>query len=117
MCWRTRFRQRYDELKATEGLTQEKLAEQLDVTQGTIAHWMRGRRSPEDLAAFERLAQALKVHPAWLLYGVNKEGSGDGISREAMDFGRAWERLPARERAAIRAAIEVLVGDGKNGSK
>lgn len=69
-AWRTRFRDRFRELKASDGLTQARLAEALGVTQGTIAHWLSGKRTPEDLAAFEKLAAALGWHPGYLLYGL-----------------------------------------------
>ena len=51
------------------GLSQEELAQQLGVSQGTISHWLTGKRQPESLEQYEALAKALLIHPADLLYG------------------------------------------------
>ncbi len=69
--WRDRFKRRLSELKASEGFTQEKLGEMINRSQGTIGHWVHGRRQPKSLEEYEKLAQALRVHPAWLLYGMD----------------------------------------------
>lgn len=70
-AWRDRFRRRFQELQDQEGLTQEALGERMGVTQGTIGHWLNGRRTPKTLETYEALAKALGVHPAWLLYGFD----------------------------------------------
>lgn len=68
--WVRRLRRRYNELKLSEGLTQESLAERLQLSQGAISHWLNGRREPDTLQEYEKLAGALRVDPAWLLYGI-----------------------------------------------
>lgn len=64
-AWRKRLQRRRKEL----GLTQIELAERMKITQGTIAHWETGRRSPKDMLEWEHLARALEWHLAYLLYG------------------------------------------------
>ena len=96
--WRSRLRRRFAELKATEGLTQEGLAERVGVTQGTVAHWLNGRRTPDTLSTFEALAKALSVHPAWLIYGIEVD---DGAN-EAV---RKLNSLPPARRDAIITLI------------
>ena len=64
--WRKIFVKRFDELKTSQGLTQEKLAEALGVTQGTIGHWYRGERKPRGLEQFRRLEHALELAPGTL---------------------------------------------------
>lgn len=44
------------------GVTQERLAEQLGVTQGAVAHWLGGRREP-DLDTIGRVLRALDLPP------------------------------------------------------
>lgn len=102
MSWRKRFTERFYLLKKTEGLTQEALAEKVGVTQGTIGHWLNGRRSPDSLEDYEKLASALGVHPAELLYGVPP---GSQISKESAEFALAWEDLPPKERASLKTLV------------
>ena len=104
MDWRERFKLRFELLKAREGLTQEKLAESLGVTQGTVGHWLNARRAPDTLAMYEQLAKALGVSPAWLLYGIDQT-----ISRETLEFAKLWEKLPASQRIALHEAVRSLV--------
>lgn len=94
--WRERAKSRYIHLKSTEGLTQAKLAEQVGVTQGAVAHWLGGRRVPETLEQYEALAMALKMHPAELLYGLDPELS------------KTFDRFDANQRTQILHAINVL---------
>lgn len=105
MNWRDRFKHRFDHLKRTQRLTQEKLGEMLGVTQGTVGHWIHRRRTPDTLEMYEKLAAALQVHPAWLLYGVGEE---DKLSKEAAEFGRAWEALPDGEKIAMKEVVHSL---------
>ncbi|WP_237745906.1 helix-turn-helix domain-containing protein, partial [Pseudomonas aeruginosa] len=44
------------------GITQSVLAERLGVTQGAVAHWLSGRRSP-DVPTLERILKALDLAP------------------------------------------------------
>ncbi|MBL4866377.1 MAG: helix-turn-helix domain-containing protein [Pseudomonadales bacterium] len=69
--WRDRFVDRLEELKGSEGLTQQKLAERLGVTQGTIGHWKAGRRHPDSLQMYYSLADELKMPREELLAGVS----------------------------------------------
>lgn len=62
--WRDRARLRMEELK----ITQRALAEQLEVTQGTIGHWLAGRREP-DIPMLCKLANALDMDAAYLAFG------------------------------------------------
>lgn len=96
--WRLRMRRRFDELKDAERLTQAKLGEMLDVSQGAIGHWLAGRRSPDTLEAYERLAKALRVDPAWLLYGVDRD-------KEVFEAAQRLNNLSEERRKAIIALI------------
>lgn len=96
--WRDRLRRRFEELKATEGLTQEALAEKVGVTQGTVAHWLNGRRTPDTLQTFEALADAISVHPAWLIYGLD-------VDENANEAARKLNSLPPARREAIITLI------------
>jgi len=55
-----------------QGITQRALAATLSCTRGAVGHYLAGRRMPS-LPQLELLAAALKVSPAWLLYGIEAE--------------------------------------------
>ena len=101
--WRERFSVRLRHLKATEGLTQQKLADQLGVAQSTVAGWLHGRREPESLQQFEALAKAIRVHPAWLLYGVDE-------SEEDHELKLLIQALPDDQRKIVRSLAASLAG-------
>lgn len=62
--WRERVKRTMRDKK----ITQETIAEKLGVSQGTINHWLSGRRTP-GVHQVSRLAEILNVSPAWLHYG------------------------------------------------
>ena len=58
------------------GTSQGSLARALDCTRGAVGHYLAGRRQPT-LTQMERIAKVMEVHPAWLLYGVGQEHTGE----------------------------------------
>lgn len=97
--WRDRFQRRFNDLKRDEGLTQAKLADQLDVSQGSINNWLSGYRSPRTLEQYEALAKAIKMHPAHLLYGIDER---------TLSLVRRFEALPSHQQEAVRATINAF---------
>lgn len=97
--WRTRMQRRRKQI----GLTQAQLAEKLGLSQGTITHWECGRREPEDLATLEKLARALDMHPAELIYGI------EVLPQPAIDVGRYWLQLNDGAKEAMATTIRTLV--------
>lgn len=63
--WPERVKSRLKELS----MTQDELAQQMEVTLGAIAHYLGGRRVPPT-KQFQKLAKILQVDPIWLQYGV-----------------------------------------------
>ena len=102
--WRDRAKAQFKKLKKERKITQEYISEKVGVTQGTIAHWFSGRRSPETLEQYEKLAVALELHPAELLFGVSPSG-GDSQSERLYIL---FSSLDERSRAAILASAEAL---------
>lgn len=66
------FAQRLREARKARGMTQAELARTLEIHEVELARYERGRFKPRQERA-ERLAQALSVSPAWLVFG---EGRG-----------------------------------------
>ena len=67
--WMDRARSQMQHLS----IPQEKLAIDLGCTRGAVGHYLSGRRNPT-LEQLNKIAQLLKVNPAWLLYGLSEEG-------------------------------------------
>lgn len=55
------------EMRKEQGMTQEQLAEKLDVSQKSISRWENGKTMP-DLSLYEPLCEALGVQVSELLY-------------------------------------------------
>lgn len=77
------------ELCQRNGWTQAQLAEQLDVRQSTISHWLAGKATPR-LANLKRI-ECLLVQPSNIIALPSREGHGaiQPASAEAAKL-RAW---------------------------
>lgn len=62
------------------GVTQERLAEKLGVTQGAVAHWLSGRREP-DLQTIGRVLKALDLPPLSVASALQHQGLAVADSR------------------------------------
>jgi len=90
------------------GWTQVYLAEQVGTSQAVIQKIENGKSlRPRILTA---IAEALEVHPAWLMFGVAEVGE---LSSEAVNLARAWDRLDEPQRSAMKEAI-MTIGTGKH---
>ena len=72
--WRSRARL----AMKTQGISQNQLADLLEMTQGGVQHWLAGSRQPS-LEDINRIAAILKVAPAWLTHGLEPDDMLDGI--------------------------------------
>lgn len=86
------------------GMTQEELAEALEMSPTHISVIERGVKSPK-LETFIRIANVLKVSSDMLLQDV-VDCSSDGIVSE---FSEEIARLPQKERERILNAIRALI--------
>lgn len=80
--WRDLFRKRFEFLKRHNGLTQEALAELMDVSQGTIGHWLNSRRTPENIETFYKLAESLGLPRDAFLAETSEETIYKAISTD-----------------------------------
>lgn len=94
------------------GITQDKLAESLEMTQGGIQHWLAGTRQPS-LEDINRIAGILNVAPAWLTHGLEADEILDGLGEPAR---QTLRRLIHAERAGplpeaiwniVKSAVDV----------
>jgi len=89
------------------GWTQVHLAEQVGTYQAVIQKIENGKSLRPRILS--QIAAALEVHPAWLMFGIAEVG---GLSSEAVDLARAWDRLAEPQRSAMKDAI-MTIGTGK----
>ncbi len=87
------------------GWSQEYLASQADTSQAVIQKIENGKSlRPRNI---ERIAEALDVRPAWLMFGVNEV---EDLDEESVQVARAWARLKEPERSAMKETIRRLSG-------
>jgi transcriptional regulator with XRE-family HTH domain len=84
---------RIREARLALGLSQIELADRVQVSQPTIAHWEQGTHAPRQLALV-RLADALGVSRAWLLDGAGAAQPLTDPTRSA--HGRSYLTRPMR---------------------
>lgn len=86
-----------------KGWSQEFLAQNADTSQAVIQKIENGKSlRPRNI---ERIAEALDVRPAWLMFGVSEV---DNLDEEAVQVARAWTRLKEPERSAMKETIRRL---------
>lgn len=82
----TSLNERLRQLRKQQGLTQEQLAQQVNVSRQTVSHWENGRASP-DYAMLHLLAEALDTSVPALLGEEPLTGSeaADGLGNGSME--------------------------------
>ena len=87
-----------------KGWTQEQLAEKTGSTQAVIQKIENGKSlRPRNVL---KLAQALGVSPAWLMFG---QESFDELDDEGIEMATAWSKLHEPNRSGIKRAILKIV--------
>ena len=86
--------------------SQEYLATRADTSQAVIQKIENGKSlRPRNI---ERIAEALGLRPAWLMFGVREAGQ---LGEDAIQVARAWSQLKDPERSAMRETIYRLSKD------
>lgn len=94
-------------------LTQDDVAELLGLTQGAIAHWLKGRREPR-VSEFIAFAAAINCSPDWLL-------SGDpdllGLTEEAINVAKEFQELPPDDKKLVVRVLGMGLAPSTKGPK
>ena len=86
-----------------KGWSQDFLASRAETSQAVIQKIENGKSlRPRNI---ERIAVALGLRPAWLMFGVNESGL---LGDDAIQVARAWSQLKDPERSAMRDTIYRL---------
>ena len=75
------FSERLKFARAVAGLYQADLAKQVGITQGAIAQWEKGARTPR-LHYYRKLATALKCSLGWLYNGEGSKPDFNGLAQQ-----------------------------------
>lgn len=95
--------QRIKEIREEKGITQEKLAEMVNLSPAHISVIERGIKSP-NLDSFVAIANALEISADTLLVDV-VENATESISSELSNM---ISHLPQREKLKILKVVEIL---------
>lgn len=109
--WRERARARMKEI----GMTQERLAESLNMTTGGAQKWLAGKRQPT-IDDINNIAAILRVSPAWLTHGITEEDVLAGLPEEARNTLRRFVKAsradssPSTVWSALNAIADLSLG-------
>ena len=92
--------QRLRAQRNAKGMTQEQLAKKADTTQAVIQKIENGKSlRPRKI---DKIASALDVKPAWLMFGDDRF---DALDKEALEIAAAWSKLEEGRRHELRQHI------------
>ena len=104
MDWRLRLGGHLRALREARQLTQEQLAERVEVDPGHIANLERGKTAPS-MASLLRLAEALAIPPSAILTALDSPAETPGGDRERADL---LGVLRACSAAELRFLVDLL---------
>jgi len=115
--WHKIFIARLSELKRTEGMTQAKLAELLELSQGAIASWIKGTHEPRNVRQFRALEKAIRL-PAGTLTQAPGESKNGEAPRLSLANSNNQPYTPSIDPDAIEKAVEAVMNElGFDGMK
>ncbi len=89
------------------GLTAADLARKLDVSQPTVHAWVTGLHGMRWTNA-RRVAKALGVTPAWLMFGSDAMAEGSAQGAEELALLRLWRELGEEEQTAAMRRLTAI---------
>jgi len=106
-----------------KGITQEHIAGELEVTQGTVSHYMNGQ-IPLNFETLLKFATILKfnpsdIYPEIIPYNMRlfiKQGfmERSAENMESLRIAEDIESLPSDQRAALRVYLQALVNKNED---
>lgn len=127
----TKISKNIKKLRQEKGLTQQALADKVNITRQALSSWETGRTQP-DLSMLEALSGALEVDIEQILYGEKRNTALDNTERSykstatviisilgslltaaglILIFATGWEKLPLAVKG-IFAFVPALLGQG-----
>ena len=97
------------ELRKKQGLTQQQLADKLNLSNKTISKWESGSGSP-DISNLPVLAEALGISVDELLKGKINNSETDTYSEAAKDYSSRKELTPEQKKERAIIALAACIG-------
>ena len=97
------------ELRKKQGLTQQQLADKLNLSNKTISKWKSGSGSP-DISNLPVLAEALGISVDELLKGEINNSETDTYSEAAKDYSSRKELTPEQKKERAIIALAACIG-------
>lgn len=92
-------------LRIDRGLTQEQLAEKLNITKQAVSHYERGTREPKNQEMYEAIADFFNVDMNYLI-GHNTQTSLN-ISDDELRIINAYRQASDDIKNAVRAVLRI----------
>src|SRR5579875_4180893 len=89
------------------GLTAADLARKLDVSQPTVHAWITGLHGMRWNNA-RRVAKAVGVSPAWLMFGTDASAEGSAQGAEELALLRLWRELGEEEQSTAMKRLQAI---------
>lgn len=99
---------RVQTLRAARRISQQKLADEINVSQPTIANIERGRTLEIKGYVLEALARALNTTPQYILEEDEEQGAADEAATQAELVG-IWKKLPQPHRDTLLQTARGLL--------
>ena len=97
------------ELRKKQGLTQQQLADKLNLSNKTISKWESGSGSP-DISNLPVLADALEISVDELLKGEINRSEPDTNSEASKDYSTRNELTPEQKKERAIIALAACIG-------
>ncbi|MGH1016751.1 MULTISPECIES: helix-turn-helix domain-containing protein [Bacillus cereus group] len=97
-------------LRTKKGLTQQQLADKLDVSKQTISNWENGVKVPR-MGAIEQIASIFNVSKSFIIEG--KDNVDDELPGEVRAMAREISSLASGDRDLLKAMIQTMRERGK----
>ncbi len=104
------FHKRLRSVRDENGLTRERVSEEIGVTAHTIYRWERGNFAPTE-EALNQLCRLYGKPKAWFLYGKEAESpivAEDQAAYQVADLQERVAKLALEDRQVIEAMLEAL---------
>lgn len=98
------FNTRLREALSDSGVSQQQLADRLEVGKSLVSLYVSGQRTPNDLIKYEKMGKILDVNPAWLAgFDIPKD-----LTAKDIQFLEEYKKLNDSAKEIIDATLRAF---------